>query len=118
MAELVSAHCRRTGESMAEVAARGGMSRQTLSGLVNRTGPKALPRTATLEALARGLELPFETVRHVAAETAYGEPDEAPDRKLLRTLVAQASALTDAELEAVLAVVRALKRLGHPNHAA
>lgn len=111
LAELVTAHCERTGDTLAAIAARGGMSRQTLSGLVNRQGPKAFPRHGTLVALAKGLDLPLDTVRQVAAVAAYGEGDTAAPRRLVSILMAQAESLTDGQLEVVLATARAVKRL-------
>ena len=112
LAVLVTAHCERTGDTLAAIAARGGISRQTLSGLVHRQGPKSLPRHQTLVALAKGLDMPVEVVRRVASETAYGEGEgEAePVRALVSVLVAQTEGLTDDELEVVLATARALKR--------
>jgi transcriptional regulator with XRE-family HTH domain len=111
LADLVQRHCDRTGDTLAAIAARGGISRQTLSGLVNRQGPKAFPRQQTLEALAEGLGLPFETVRHVAAETAYGPANGAKPRQLVSVLTAQLDALSDGQLEVVIATVRALRNL-------
>lgn len=112
LAELVAAHCQRTGESLATVAARGGMSRQTLSGLVNREGPTSMPRHTTLVALSTGLGLPFETVRQVAAETAYGNGHQPDTRRLVTILMSQAEGLTDGQLEVLLATTRALRNLG------
>ena len=115
LADLVTAHCERTGDTLAAIAARGGVSRQTLSGLVNRQGPKAFPREATLHALARGLDLPYETVRHVAAATAYGEANGHTPRRLVTVLLAQAESLTDEQLEVLLATASALKKHAHPH---
>lgn len=111
LAELVSAHCEQTGDTLAAIAHRGGMSRQTLSGLVHHDGPRAFPRQHTLEALARGLDLPLDAVRQVAAVAAYGEGDDHAQRKLVRALMAQAEGLSDGQLEVVLATARAIKRL-------
>jgi transcriptional regulator with XRE-family HTH domain len=110
LAELVTAHCQTTGDTLAAVAARGGMSRQTLSGLVNRQGPKTFPRQRTIEALAKGLGLSVDAVRHVAATAAYGNGDGPPPRRLVAMLTAYADTLTDEQLEVVLATVRALQR--------
>lgn len=108
LAELITAHCERTGDTISSVAARGGLSRQTLSAMVNGHG--TFPRRHTLEALARGLELPYESVRYVAVVSTMGEGDDPP-RRLVTALVAHAQALTDAQLEVVLATARAVKKL-------
>lgn len=115
LAELVTAHCERTGDTLSAIAARGGMSRQTLSGLVNRRGPKSFPRESTLEALAKGLDMSVESVRHAAVATAAGEGLQASPRRLVSVLMAHADGLTDDELEVVLATARALRR--YPSHA-
>jgi transcriptional regulator with XRE-family HTH domain len=110
LAELVTAHCDRTGDSLAAIAKRGGMSRQTLSALVNREGPMSWVRQSTLEALARGLDLPVESVRQVAAADAYaGNGDTPQPRTLVAALMAHAEGLTDAQLEVLLATATALK---------
>jgi transcriptional regulator with XRE-family HTH domain len=111
LAELVLAHCERTGDTLSGIAKRGGMSRQTLSGLVNRPDSvNTWPRHSTLEALARGLGVSVESVRQVAAERRNGG-DQPPPRVLVATLMAHAEGLTDGEVEVVLATAQALKRL-------
>jgi hypothetical protein len=91
------------------------MSRQTLSGLVNRDAPRAFPRQHTLAALAKGLGVSVEAVRQVAAEAAYGNGHVGTQRALVGVVTAHAEGLTDPELEVVLATMRALKKL--PEHA-
>lgn len=113
LAVMVTAHCERTGDTLSAIAARGGISRQTLSGLVHREGPRSLPRLQTLEGLARGMGVPLESVRQVASVAAYGEAGDTPPRRLVSVLVAHADGLTDDELEVLLALTRALKRLPH-----
>lgn len=110
LAELVTAHCESTGDTLSAIARRGGMSRQTLSALVNRDTGEAWPRHTTLEALAKGLGVSVETVRQVAASTKYGNGTEHPARPLVTKLLAHAEQLDDTELEVVLATARALQR--------
>jgi transcriptional regulator with XRE-family HTH domain len=108
LAVLVKTHCENTGDSLAAIAARGGMSRGTLSGLVN--GGRTFPRASTLEALARGLDLPYETVRAAAVRNTLGDSPTAEPRRLVVALMAHAEGLTDDQLEVVLATARAVKR--------
>lgn len=108
--ELVTAHCERTGDTLSAIAARGGLSRQTLSGLVNRDDPKSWPRQSTLAKLAKGLGVSTEYVRQVAASDAYGTGAIAPPRRLVGVLLAHAEQLDDSQLEVVLATARALKK--------
>lgn len=110
LAELVTAHCERTGDTLTAIAARGGISRQTLSGLIHRPGPKSLPRHQTLVAVAKGLDVSVELVRQAAAETAYGEGEAEPVRRLVSVLVAHVEGLPDEDLEVMLATARALKQ--------
>lgn len=109
LAELIRAHCDRTGETLSDVAARGSLSRQTLSALVNRDAANQLPRASTLRKLATGLGLPFETVRKVAATAAYGEADGHSERQAAQVLAAYAERLPDRDLEVLLATARALE---------
>jgi transcriptional regulator with XRE-family HTH domain len=114
LAVLVTAHCERTGDTLTDIAARGGLSRQTLSGLVHRNGPKSMPRQQTLEALAKGLGVSVEAVRQVAATATYGPGDGPQVRRLVATLVGYAETLDDGQLEVVLATARALQRMVTP----
>lgn len=114
LAALVAAHCERSGDTLAAIAARGGMSRQTLSGLVSRQGPKAFPRGVTLERLAKGLDMPIETIRVAAARTALGDPVEEPQRRRVTTLLAHVEGMSDSELDVVLATAKALRRMPRP----
>jgi len=107
LALLVTAHCERTGDTLAAIAARGGMSRQTLSGLVN--GGQTFPRASTLRALARGLGLPYEAIRDAAVRNSLGS-EAAEPRRLVSVLMAHAEGLSDGQLEVVLATARALKK--------
>jgi transcriptional regulator with XRE-family HTH domain len=87
------------------------MSRQTLSGLVN--GGRTFPRASTLEALARGLDLPYESVREAAVRNTLGESEDEP-RALVSVLLAHVEGLTDSQLEVVVATARALRKLPAP----
>jgi len=108
LAALLRIHCEQTGDTLASVAARGGLSRQTLSELINKG--RAFPRPATLEGLAKGLGLPYEAVREAAVRGIVGEDVDGP-RRLVTALMAYAEGLTDAQLEVVLATARAVKKL-------
>lgn len=110
LAELVTAHCESTGDTLSAIARRGGLSRQTLSALVNRTTGEAWPRHSTLEALAKGLGVSVELVRHAAASNKYGNGTEPPPRPVVVKLVATAEGLTDYQVEVLVATARALKR--------
>lgn len=107
--ELIAAHCADTGESIATVAARGGLSRQTVSGLVNRDDPSSIPRRATLAKLAVGLNLSLEVVEHAAVLAASQVNGEHTEELRLEVLMDQARQLDDAKLRVLLATARALR---------
>jgi transcriptional regulator with XRE-family HTH domain len=109
LADLIRTHCDRTGDTLADIAARGSMSRQTLSALVNRTDANQLPRASTIRKLATGLELPFELVRSVAQETAYGDaPIGQEHSRPVQVLIAYAEKLPERDVDVLLATARAL----------
>jgi transcriptional regulator with XRE-family HTH domain len=56
--------------SFRDVAAKGGLPFGTVSALANKTVHRQVPRRATLEKLAKGLDLPLDLVRAKAAESA------------------------------------------------
>lgn len=109
LGELVTAHCERTGDTLSAIAERGGLSRQTLSGLVNRDDPQAWPRRSTLAKLAKGLGVSTEYVQQIAT-SAYGNGDGPPTRRLVSVLMAHAEQLDDDQLEVLLATSRALQK--------
>src|ERR1700760_1044282 len=58
------------GWSYGDVAKRGGMPRSTLYTLASTRNLVRPPRPATIDALARGLDVPVSVVRAAAAESA------------------------------------------------
>lgn len=108
LAELVRTHCVQTGDTLADIAARGSLSRQTLSALVNRTDANQLPRASTIRKLATGLGLPFELVRSVAQETAYGHAPGVEHSRQVQVLIGYAETMSDRDVAVLLAAARAL----------
>ncbi|MGW2963381.1 helix-turn-helix transcriptional regulator [Streptomyces sp. NPDC001220] len=66
--QLIREHLDRKGWSYGDVARRGGVPRSTVHHLATTERVVRMPQTATLEGLAKGLELPLESVRRAAAE--------------------------------------------------
>ena len=76
---LIQQRLRERGWSYGEVAKRGGMPRSTLYTLATTRNLGRPPRPATIDALARGLDVPVSAVRTAAAEsTGLHYYDEAP----------------------------------------
>jgi transcriptional regulator with XRE-family HTH domain len=93
---LIQQRLRKQNWSYGEVARRGGLPRSTLYTLAQTRNLTRPPRPATIDALARGLDVPVSVVRAAAAEStglhyydddaAGREEDEASgdqDRELL-----------------------------------
>jgi 3-methyladenine DNA glycosylase/8-oxoguanine DNA glycosylase len=90
------------------------MSRQTLSSIVHRTGPITVPRPDTLAKLAKGLGVSLHTVETAAALAIASDQSgsEAMANLRMATLIGYAQALTEGELEVLLATARALASQG------
>jgi len=110
--KLISEHLEVTGERLADVADRGGLPRQTLSALLHRAGPNGIPRRATLQRLADGLEVDLHTVEAAAAAaaSANGMEETLPDARLAQ-LISYARKLDDRHLKALSSLARALARV-------
>jgi transcriptional regulator with XRE-family HTH domain len=103
--------------SYGEVARRGGLPRSTVYTLAITRNLVRPPRPATIDALARGLDVPVSVVRAAAAEsTGLHYYDEAPsgprrpgdqDRDLL---IASIDELSPEDRRHVAALVESLRR--------
>jgi transcriptional regulator with XRE-family HTH domain len=75
---LIGRRLRERGWSYGEVARRGGLPRSTVYTLATTRNLVRPPRPATIDGLARGLEVPVSAVRAAAAESTglhyYDEP--------------------------------------------
>jgi hypothetical protein len=106
---LIAEHCANTGDSLVDVANRGGLSRQTLSTLANRAELATMPRPGTIAKLATGLGTSSRVVREVCSETVYGTANGAPHDHRLQVLVDLAGELPPAYVDVLLATARALR---------
>ncbi|MFD5539420.1 transcriptional regulator [Streptomyces sp. NPDC127079] len=78
--QLIREHLDRKGWSYGDVARRGSVPRSTVHHLATAERVVRMPQTTTLEGLAKGLDLPLETVRRAAAEACgIHVYDTAPD---------------------------------------
>lgn len=76
---LIRQRLRERGWSYGEVARRGGLPRSTVYTLAMTRNLARPPRPATIDALAKGLDMPVSAVRAAAAEsTGLHYYDEAP----------------------------------------
>lgn len=106
--ELIATHCRDTGETISDIAARGGLSRQTVSAIAHRDEPGAIPRRVTLDKLATGLGLSLDVVERAAAMAASQVDGPLMNDLWLDVLLDQARQLDDAAVRVLLATARAL----------
>jgi transcriptional regulator with XRE-family HTH domain len=103
--------------SYGDVARRGGLPRSTVYSLATTRNLVRPPRPATIDALARGLDVPVSAVRVAAAESTglhyYDEPASGPrpagdqERDLL---VASIAELSPADRRHVAALVESLRQ--------
>ncbi|HXZ69483.1 MAG TPA: helix-turn-helix transcriptional regulator [Streptosporangiaceae bacterium] len=114
---LIHQRLRERGWSYGEVARRGGLPRSTVYTLATTRNLARPPRPATLDGLAKGLDLPVSAVRAAAAEsTGLHYYDEVPagrghagdpERELL---IASIDELTPEDRRHVAALVESLRK--------
>jgi hypothetical protein len=118
---LIQQRLREQGWSYGVVARRGELPRSTVYTLAMTRNLARPPRPATLDGLARGLDVPVSAVRAAAAESTglhyYDEVpaerghDGDPERELL---IASIDELTPEDRRHVAALVESLRRRTSP----
>src|SRR5215831_6014186 len=113
---LIQQRLRERGWSYGEVARRGGLPRSTVYTLATTRNLVRPPRPATIDALARGLDVPVSVVRAAAAASTglhyYDQPPAGeqqpgdPERDLL---IASIDELTLEDRRHVAALVQSLR---------
>jgi len=121
---LIHQRLRERGWSYGEVARRGGLPRSTVYTLATTRNLARPPRPATLDGLAKGLDVPVSAVRAAAAEsTGLHYYDEVPagraqagdpERELL---IASIDELTPEDRRHVAALVESLRKKASPEQA-
>ncbi len=119
---LILDRLRDRGLSYGDVARRGGLPRSTVYTLATTRNLARPPRPATLDGLARGLDVPVSAVRAAAAESTglhYYDDDPAdpkqpgdPERELL---IASIDELTQEDRRHVAALVESLRHRAAPD---
>ena len=114
---LIARRLSEQGWSYGEVARRGGLPRSTVYTLATTRNLARPPRPATLDGLAKGLDVPDSAVRAAAVESTglhyYDDASAAPgpagdpERDLL---IASIDELTPEERRHVAALVESLRR--------
>src|SRR5580693_2419461 len=120
---LIQERLQERGWSYGEVARRGGLPRSTLYTLATTRNLVRPPRPATIDGLARGLDLPVSAVRAAAAESTgmhyYDEPAEGPGRGVpgdqeRELLIASIDELSAEDRRHVAALVESLRNRSVP----
>lgn len=115
LAALLRDRVRTLGWSYAEAARRCGLPRSTVHHLATTERFRRMPQPQTLQALARGLDLPLDSVRQAAATSAGIEVHRAqaqdPD---VAVLIASLGALSQQDRRHVMALVDSLSRQARP----
>jgi transcriptional regulator with XRE-family HTH domain len=119
---LIQERLRERGWSYGAVARRGGLPRSTVYTLATTRNLVRPPRPATIDALAKGLDVPVSAVRAAAAEStglhyydeAPGEPDHSGDRER-ELLIASIDELSPEDRRHVAALVESLRTRAAPD---
>jgi transcriptional regulator with XRE-family HTH domain len=105
---LVQERADERGWSLAHVATRSGLHRQTVYRLM-REAAREMPAAKTLAGLAAGLDLPERMLREAAAESVgiriYDEPVTDPDMKVV---IATMETLSPRRRRAIRKMVEAM----------
>ena len=120
---LIQGRLSERGLSYGDVARRGGLPRSTVYTLATTRNLVRPPRPATIDGLAKGLDLPVSAVRAAAAESTgmhyYDEPADGPrgvpgdqERELL---IASIDELTPEDRRHVAALVESLRNRTAPS---
>jgi len=132
---LIAGRLQERGWSYGEVARRSGLPRSTVYTLATTRNLVRPPRPATINGLAKGLEVPVSAVRAAAAESTgmhyYDEPPADPQRGVpgdqeRELLIASIAELSAEDRRHVAALVESLRNrpappptgLPCPNHQA
>jgi transcriptional regulator with XRE-family HTH domain len=109
------------GWSYGQVARRGGLPRSTVYTLATTQNLARPPRPATIDALAKGLDVPVSAVRAAAAESTglhyYGGPParrQDPGDRERELLIASIDELTPEDRRHVAALVESLRNKTPP----
>ena len=121
---LIQERLRERGWSYGEVARRGGLPRSTVYTLATTRNLGRPPRPATIDALAKGLDVPVSAVRTAAAESTGlhyydevpGGREEQADRER-DLLIASIDELTPEDRRHVAALVESLRGRAAPKPA-
>ncbi len=113
---LILQRLRERSWSYGEVARRGGLPRSTVYTLATTRNLTRPPRPATIDALAKGLEVPVSAVRAAAAESTglhyyddvQAEQEQSGDRDR-DLLIASIDELTPEDRRHVAALVESLR---------
>jgi len=113
---LIQQRMRERDWSYGEVARRGGLPRSTVYTLAMTRNLTRPPRPATIDALAKGLDVPVSAVRAAAAESTglhyYDEPParrQDPGDRERELLIASIDELTPEDRRHVAALVESLR---------
>lgn len=97
---LIEDHCRRTGETYADIARRGGFtSRSSVHAAATRDYTKTGPRPDTVNKLAKGLNVPESVVRQAIGHDTGRITENLTPR--MWTIVSGLQRLDDEGLDAV-----------------
>jgi transcriptional regulator with XRE-family HTH domain len=109
LAELIRQHQRTTGDSYADIARKAGLSKPRIGQFAD---PRQhfVVRAATVESLARGLQLPVATVQKAALATAGYDMRPAHQDERLTRIIDRLQELDDDQLGLVTDLVETIAK--------
>lgn len=113
---LLLEHMEATSETLADIARRGGLPRQTVQAVLYRPA-HSVPLESTMRKLAKGLGIPVAIVRQAAAQ-GLAEPNDngatvrtLAEDPVLMVLMDEAQELSQEQRQVLVELARALRRL-------
>lgn len=113
LAALLRQHQDATGDSYADIARASGLSKAKIGQIATTTSPH-MPRSETLQKLARGLRLPFHVVQQAAMVSAGISPATHSADQRIELLVSRLHDLPADDLDTVELFVQALHGRARP----
>lgn len=96
------------GLTFSEVGRRGDLPMTTVHALATKTEHRQVPRPATLEKLAKGLDLPADVVRSAAVDAAGYQLEEITGTRDVHIVVATYEKLTEHDRRTIQRMMQSM----------
>lgn len=113
LAELIRQHQDRTGDSYSVIARRADLSKAKIGQLAN-TAQAHMPRSDTIEKLAKGLNLPLRVIQQAAMASAGITPEGYSAEQRVDLLASALRELNEDDLDTVAVIIQSLRNRRNP----